>query len=74
MIVKNEGIKTCVSVMPYEKSELDNFGYVQSCSKQYFVKSVEGNEGTLVEIVLPKGESIICKADQIITAVQKCVR
>lgn len=74
MIVKNEGIKTCVSVMPYKKSDIDSFGYIQSYGEQYFVKSVEGNEETLVEIVLPKGESMICRADQIITAVQKCVR
>ena len=74
MIVKNEGMKTWVGVMPYKKSDIDSFGYIQSCGEQYFAKSVEGNEETLVEIVLPKGESMICRADQIITAVQKCVR
>ena len=74
MIVKSEGIKTVASFAPYEKSDLDSFGYFQSCTEQCFVKSVEGHEETLVEIVLPKGESMICRADQIITAVQKCVR
>ena len=73
MIVKSEGIKTVVSVAPYKKSDIDSFGYIQSCSEQYFVKSVEGNEETLVEIILPTKESMIVRADQIITAVRKCV-
>ena len=74
MIVISEGIKTVASFAPYKKSDIDSFGYIQSCSEQCFVKSVEGNEETLVEIVLPTGESMIVRADQIITATQKCVR
>ena len=74
MIIKSEGMKTWVSVKPYEKSELDSFGYTRSTGNPYFIKSVEGHEETLVEVVLPTGETMIAKADQLITAIQKCVR
>lgn len=75
MIVRSEGMKTEVSVLPYERSSIDSFGYIQSFERNPFlVKSVEGNEEHLVEIVLPSGESMIARADQLITAVQKCVR
>ena len=74
MIVKREGMTTFVSAPAYEKSVIDNVGYVQSFSNIYHVKSVEGHEDTLVEIVLPNGvASMVVRADQIITAVQKCV-
>lgn len=75
MIVKSEGMKTEVSVLPYEKSDVDSFGHIQSFrGNPFYVKSVEGNEELLVEIVLPGGESMIARADQLITAVQKCIR
>lgn len=75
MIVKSEGMKTEVSVLPYKRSSIDSFGCIQSFGgNPFLVKSVEGNEEHLVEIVLPSGESIIARADQLITAVQKCVR
>ena len=72
MIVTSDGMKTEVSVLPYEKSTIDIYGYVQSCGLPFFVRSVEKSEH-LVEIVLPTGESMVARADQIISAVNKCV-
>lgn len=75
MSVKNEGMKTEVSVLPYEKSDIDSWGYIQSLGgNPFIVKSVDEHEEYLVEVVLPSGESMIARADQLITAIQKCVR
>ena len=74
MIIKSEGLKTTVTFLPYVQSTLDSFGYLQSSGKPMTVRSVEGDEDMLVEVILPTGESVIARADQLITAVQKCVR
>jgi hypothetical protein len=37
------------------------------------IKSVPGYEESLVEIALPDGSCVVAKAEQIITAVKKCV-
>lgn len=72
MIAINKGIKTEVSILRYEVSTIDKHMYIQSCGMPFYVRSVDGYDD-LVEIELPTGEHVIAKADQIITAVKKCV-
>ena len=72
MITTSNGMKTEVSILRYEVSTIDKHMYIQSCGMPFYIRSVDGYEN-LVEIELPTGENVIAKADQIITAVKKCV-
>ena len=74
MVVTDDRLKTEVTGFTYEKSSIHDSEYLPSSAKLFRVKSVTDNECHLVEIVLPTGESMVVKADQIITAIQKCVR
>ena len=73
MVMVTDGLKTRVSVIPYEKSTIDENGYISAIGKEIAVKSVKDHEGVLVTIQLPSGEEVTAKASHLITAIQKCV-
>jgi hypothetical protein len=73
MILSKEGMGTKVWIFPYEVSSIDKTMFVQKTGDPMYIKSVPGYEESLVEIALPDGSSVVAKADQIITAVKKCV-
>lgn len=66
-------METKVWILPYEVSSIDKTMFVQKTGEPMLVKSVPGYEESLVEIALPDGSCVVTKADQIITAVKKCV-
>lgn len=73
MIMLKEGIETKVWLLPYEKSSIDENTLVQTSGEALTITSVKNYEDLLVKVILPDGESVIVKADQLITAVKKCV-
>ena len=73
MLLSKEGMETKVWILPYEVSSIDKTMYVQKTGGPMLIKSVPDYEESLVEIVLPDGSCAVAKADQIITAVKKCV-
>lgn len=73
MILSKEGMETKVWILPYEVSSIDKTMFVQKTGEPMLIKSVPGYEESLVEIALPDGSCVVAKADQIITAVKKCV-
>lgn len=74
MILSKDGMETKVWILPYERSSIDKNMYVQKAQQEpIFIKSVPGYEESLIEITLPDGSCAVAKAEQIITAVKKCV-
>ena len=74
MIWAKEGMtETKVCIFPYEVSSIDKNMFVQKKEKSILIKSVPGYEESLIEITLPDGSCVVAKADQIITAVKKCI-
>ena len=75
MILSRDGMETKVWILPYEASSIDKNTFIQKAGEPILVKSVPvpGYEDSLVEICFPNGSSAVAKAEQIITAVQKCV-
>ena len=73
MILSKDGMETKVWILPYEVSSIDKTMFVQKTGEPLLIKSVPGYEETLVEIALPDGSCVVAKAEQIITAVKKCV-
>ena len=73
MVLAKEGMETKVWILPYEVSSIDKTMFVQKTETPMLIKSVPGYEESLVEIALPDGSRAVVKADQIITAVKKCV-
>ena len=73
MILSKEGMETKVWILPYEVSSIDKTMFVQKAGEPMLIKSVPGYEESLVEIALPDGSCVVAKAEQIITAVKKCV-
>ncbi len=73
MFLSKEGMETRVWILPYEVSSIDKTMFVQKGGGPMLIKSVPDHEESLVEIVLPDGSCVVAKADQIITAVKKCV-
>ena len=73
MILSKDGMETKVWILPYEVSSIDKNMFVQKAGEPILVKSVPGYEESLVEICFPNGSSAVAKAEQIMTAVQKCV-
>lgn len=73
MILSKEGMETKVRILPYDVSSIDKTMFVQKTGEPMLIKSVPGYEETLVEISLPDGSCAVAKAEQIITAVKKCV-
>ena len=73
MILSKEGMETKVWILPYEVSSIDKTMFVQKTGDPMLIKSVPNYEESLVEIVLQNGSCVVVKADQIITAVKKCV-
>lgn len=74
MVLSTDGIETKVWILPYERSSIDASMYVQKVQQEpILIKSVPGYEDSLIEITLPDGSCAVAKAEQIITAVKKCV-
>lgn len=74
-MIVGEGLETQVFLFPYKKSPLgDTHGYVPDTSANVEVATVHEYEDTLVRIFLPNKEAVIVKADQMITAIEKCVK
>jgi hypothetical protein len=73
MFLSKEGMETKVWILPYEVSSIDKTMFVHKTGGPMLIKSVPDHEESLVEIVLPDGSCVVAKADQIITAVKKCV-
>lgn len=73
MIMSREGMETMVWILPYEKTSIDSTMFVQKTGEPMLIRSVPGYEETLVKIALPDGSCVVVKADQIITAIRKCV-
>ena len=73
MIVTGNGIETKVWIFPYEKSSIDKNMYVQSMEKEIVVTSVPNYEEKLIRLELPDCTTVVLKADQLITAIKKCV-
>ena len=73
MVLSKDGMETKVWILPYEVSSIDKNMFVQKASEPILIKSVPGYEDSLIKICLPNGSTAVMKADQIITAVRKCV-
>ncbi len=73
MVLSKDGMETKVWILPYEVSSIDKTMFVQKTGEPLLIKSVPGYEETLVEIALPDGSCVVAKAEQIITAIKKCV-
>ena len=73
MVVERNSMETKVWILPYEVSSIDKTMFVQKTGEPLLIKSVPGYEETLVEIALPDGSWVVAKAEQIITAIKKCV-
>lgn len=73
MVMAGNGIETKVWILPYEKSSIDKNMYVQSMEKAIVVTSVPNYEEKLIRLELPDCTTIVLKADQLITAIKKCV-
>lgn len=74
MVVEGNGIETKVWMLPYEESSIDKNMFVQVCGKAVIVTSVKGYEDKLVQLTLPENNlEVVVKADQLITAIRKCV-
>ena len=70
MYMTTDGMKTTVMVIPYKQSTIDKNTYMQT-GEPITVKSVDGYEENLVEIITNDG-SVIVRGDQLILAVKKC--
>ena len=73
VILSKDGMETKVWILPYEVSSIDKNAFIQKAGEPILVKSVPGYENSLIEICLPNGSSAVVKAEQVITAIQKCV-
>ena len=73
MVLSKDGMETKVWILPYEVSSIDKTMFIQKTGEALLIKSVPGYEETLVEIALPDGSCVVAKAEQIITAIKKCV-
>ena len=62
MVVAGNGIETKVWILPYEKSTIDKNMYVPSRQK-----------AMVVTLELADCTTVVLKADQLITAIKKCV-
>ena len=73
MILSKDGMETKVWILPYEKSSIDETMLIQATDKTVIIQSVENYEDSLVEIVLPKGNTVVVNAEHVINAIKKCV-
>lgn len=73
MILSKDGIETKVWILPYEKSSIDETMLIQATGKTVIIQSVENYEDSLVEIVLPNGNTVVVNAEHVINAIKKCV-
>ena len=73
MVVAGNGVETKVWILPYVQSSIDKNMYIQSLEKAIVVKSVPDYEEKLISIELPDCTVVTLKADQLITAIKKCV-
>lgn len=73
MILSKDGMETKVWILPYEKSSIDETMLIQATNKTVIIQSVENYEDSLVEIVLPNGNTVVLNAEHVINAIKKCV-
>ena len=73
MILQKDGMETKVWILPYEKSSIDETMFVRATDKTVIIQSVENHGDSLIEIVLSNGNTVVVNAEQIITAIRKCV-
>ena len=73
MILSKDGMETKVWILPYEKSSIDETMLIQATIKTVIIQSVENYEDSLVEIVLPNGNTVVVNAEHVITAIRKCI-
>lgn len=74
MVVEGNGVETKVWILPFEESSIDKNMFVQVFGKAVIVTSVKGYEDKLVRLTLPENNlEVVVKADQLITAIRKCV-
>lgn len=73
MILQKDGMETKVWILPYEKSSIDETMLIQATDKTVIIQSVENYEDSLVEIVLPNGNTVVVNAEHVINAIKKCV-
>ena len=73
MILEKDGMETKVWILPYEKSSIDETMLLQTTDKTVIIQSVENYEDSLVEIVLPNGNTVVVNAEHVINAIKKCV-
>ena len=73
MIVAGNGIETKVWILPYVRSSVDETMYVQSVEKAIVVTTVPDYEDKLIRLEFPDCTTVVLKADQLITAIKKCV-
>lgn len=64
-------IETKVWLIPYKKGDLVEIYHQEPGLEKILVSSVDAEN--LVSISVPGGSSVIVKASQLITAIQKCV-
>lgn len=73
MVVAGNGMETKVWILPYKRSSVYANMYIQSTEKAIVVTSVPDYEEKLICIELPDCSAVVLKADQLITAIKKCV-
>ena len=73
MILSKAGMDTKVWILPYEVSSTNKDRFLRKAEEPILVKSVPGYEDWLVEICFPNGSSAVIKAEQVMTAIRKCV-
>ena len=73
MIYHNDDIATKVLIVPYRESSIDQREFIQSDEEYVTVSSVKEYENDLVRIQLPSCNAMVVSAEQLITAVKKCV-
>jgi len=73
MVVAGKGMETKVWILPYVESSIDKNMFIQSTEKAIVVTSVPNYEENLIRIELPDCSVVVLKADQLITAIRKCV-
>ena len=73
MVLAENGMTTKIWIVPYKVSSIDKNTYIQSTGESLEIMSVPCYEDSLVRIILPQGDEVIVKANQIITAVRKCI-
>ena len=73
MAIEGNGMETKVLILPYVRSAIDKNAYIQGFENPIIVTSVPNYEEKLIRIELSDCTTVVLKADQLITAIKKCV-